>query len=182
MASRTFQFHGESGEVVLLGGTWAAQLRFVLMVERFFPTPRLVIPDSNSLDSILDKLEGRLDRIWLSPEKLVPRQGKAGALFEAASECIAISIGHLSEQGLRESFCQLTTSDENMLRAWRGLIARARCSMHKGAWLVNPRSGAKKRAVSHYYTPGALAMFRSGIKMLAVAGTNEFILDDPPQH
>ncbi len=50
--------------------------------------------------------------------------------------------------------------------------------MHKGAVARNPALGAAQRLSAHLHTLGAHELAEQGVKMLAVAGWNEYAFDD----
>jgi len=84
----------------------------------------------------------------------------------------------MTEDGLRESSIGVVSTDQDALQTWRKIIKSAKSNLRKGAWVLNPVSGARQRDENHYFTEGALAASRGGVKMLAAAGWNQFALDE----
>jgi hypothetical protein len=84
----------------------------------------------------------------------------------------------MTEEGLRESSIGVVATNQDALQTWRKIIKSAKSNLQKGAWVLNPVSGARQRDENHYFTAGALAASRDGVKMLAAAGWNQFELGD----
>jgi hypothetical protein len=82
--------------------------------------------------------------------------------------------GGVTVDGLRESAIGAISTDPEALRTWRRIIKSAKLALLKGAWVVNPISGARTWQPSHHYTTGALGCSGAGMKMLAAAGWNQF--------
>ena len=121
----------------------------------------------------------RVDRVWLCPEGTVdPAETTPEDFAEGKLDCLAVSIGHRDETGLRESALGGATQRHNVLRTWRALIRTAKSEMHKGAVVRNPALGAAQRLPAHLHTLGAHELAEQGVTMLAVAGWNEYAFDD----
>lgn len=174
MAKVSFQFHAAPDELLALASNWAAEHHLRMAVERFFPQARCVVVTGTYLGSAIENLDGVWNRIWFSKVPLVIDHSKDSP-FEP--ECMTLTAGSLMPDGLRESVLGAVSDDIDAIRKWRKVIKSVKSTMLTGAWVLNPATGARQRVEGHYFTEGALALNQSGVKMLAMAGWNEFKLD-----
>lgn len=177
MSKVSLQFHATPDELLALASTWAAEHDLRMAVERFFPKIRFIAVHGTELGSAIQlHLDGVWNRIWFSKTPL-EIDYSTDPPFAGKPECMALVAGNMTPDGLRESALGAVSVDNMALRTWRIVIKAAKCTLLTGAWVLNPATGARQRLAGHYFTEGALALSQSGVKMLAVAGWNEFQLD-----
>ncbi|MCK6576303.1 hypothetical protein L6V77_35085 [Myxococcota bacterium] len=175
MAKVSLQFHAAPDELLALASNWAAEHHLRMVVERFFPQTRCVMVDGTDLGSAIDHLDGVWNRIWFSKTPLVIDYS-TDPPFTDEPECMALVAGNMTSDGLRESAIGAVSGDTAAMRTWRTVIKSAKSTLLSGAWVLNPASGVRQRLDVHYFTQGALALNQGGVKMLAMAGWNEFQL------
>jgi hypothetical protein len=177
MPKVNLQFHGTTTEIEAWASGWAAEHNLCLVLERFFPQKRYVVVADGAIAEAAQKLDGAWDRMWLLREP-VPSDPTTFAPLADGPECLAVTPGCMTEEGLRESSIGVVATNQDALQTWRKIIKSAKSNLQKGAWVLNPVSGARQRDENHYFTAGALAASRDGVKMLAAAGWNQFELGD----
>lgn len=72
----------------------------------------------------------------------------------------------------------LSASADTDLMPWKSLLRKLRQGSHKGASVINPQTGTSTHLPSHRHTSSAHDLATCGVKMLAVAGWNEYLFDD----
>jgi hypothetical protein len=173
-----FQFHVDPDEAWELACRWASEYGLSLAAEQYFPEYRVAAVTLDASECVgTDGLE-RIDRAALSrrPPDL---EGTTTHEFVTRNEdCLYLSIGRYADGTLRESALSGDTDDPDTLRIWRRLIRRARSEMHKGAAARSPHSRSVQRLPNHRHTSGAHALAVRGVRMLAFAGTTEYVFDD----
>lgn len=177
MSKVQIQLHVDPNEAVDLAENWTTMVDAMPVVEQFFPEYRAVAADQGAIRSCAERLE-RIDRVALCSR---PPDLEVASPHEFASrnpDCLFLSIGRMTTEGLRESALGGETTHAVTLKAWRGLVRRARADMHKGAVVENPASGATRAAPAHLHTPGAHSLAQEGLPMLATAGWNRFFFED----
>lgn len=174
MAKISLQFHATKEELLNWTSDWALEHGLGVAVEQFFPEARWRAVKGD-LSLAIEELGGGCDRIWLftGPVEI----GQEAGVVSDEQECMTLTPGRLSSEGLRESALGANSEDKSVLSSWRKILKSAKLAMLEGAWVVNPVSGARVRAKAHYFTKGALELSQAGTRMLASAGWNEFELD-----
>jgi hypothetical protein len=179
MAKISLQFHGDPTELQELAATWAREFNLNMAVEQFFPDYRAIPVVDADLGTVPDSLKVR--RVSFGLEPLDVGASSAHDFMARNPHSLTLTLETPTSEGLRQSALGAMTEDEESLRTWRRVIRKAKASMHKGASVVNPHSGARQQVKDHYYTDGAWRLARSGgIKMLAAAGWNRFEFNGPP--
>jgi hypothetical protein len=177
MTRLSLQFHAAPDEIPRLVGVLAAAHGLRVAVERFFPTTQCIATSADGIAAAIQELGGECDRFWLCAEPLTVDASKDPPLA-GRPECMAVSVGRLTPEGLRESAIGAVSDNRDAVRTWRGVLKDAKKQMSKGAWAVNPASGARVVVPDHFYTDGARALSASGTKMLAAAGWNCFEFEE----
>lgn len=172
MVMISLQFHGDAAELLALAETWAREFNLNMAVEQLFPDYRAIPVADADLRTVPDSLKVR--RVSFGLEPLDVGASTAQDFMARNPDSLTLMLGTPSFEGLRQSALGAVTDDETSLRTWRRVMRKAKASMHKGASVVNPRSGARQHVKDHYYTDGAWRLARSGVKMLAAAGWNRF--------
>jgi len=175
MPKISLAFHAVADELVAWAGEWCREHQLHMVLERFSREPRGVAVDDANIDAAIRDLGG-WNRMWLSPQPLTVAPGKRPPIAGHPHR-LSVYAGELTEGGLRESGLGATTATGPTLQTWRAIVKSAKSKMRKGAWVINPVFGGKSRLKDHYFSEGALALSRSGTKMLAVAGWNEYVFD-----
>ena len=172
-----FHFHAESRELVGLAEGWAARDGLVVAVERFFPDYVVEMVDGAEVASAVVRI-GEVDRVVFGLASLDVRAGSSLEMLDRNPECMALLIGRLGSEGLRESWLHGRAGDEGTQRLWRRIVRRERARMHRGARVRGVNTGIVEPQPSHRHTPGAHALAEQGVTMLALAGGNEYVFDD----
>ena len=81
------------------------------------------------------------------------------------------------ERGFRESSAGLKGEGPEF-DYWKKQLAKFRRTLHKGAYVGNPLTGAGRFYKNVYYTDGAKTEQDRGVKMLACAGSNYYLLGE----
>jgi hypothetical protein len=169
------QFHADPREAVSLGLRWARQHDLRAVLEQFFPVYRAVEPSGD--DPSATGMEV-IDRVALCRADPDLTATTAHEFVSRNPGCLFLSIGSHGDDWLRESALGGVTEEQETLRIWRDLIGKAKSAMHTGATTRNPASGAEETLPRHLHTPGAHELAARGVRILAVAGWNEFKFDD----
>lgn len=154
---------------------FAGDLDLQMGVERFFPDPAQAEVKNGDL-SAARRGVGVIDRAVLSPSRLELDPKGTRDLVEMNPGCLVVQLGKSTSDGLRESLVGANTTDEELLKLWKGLLRRLRRKLKRGATVVNTRTGDRADVAGHCYSDGALRLSEDGIRMLAIAGDNEFLL------
>jgi len=171
------QFHASASELVELAERWAEECGCTLVVERFFPAYRADLADRTG-PLVGDRPDRTVDRLALTD---VPPDLSATSAHDFAVKnprALFLLVGLRSDEGLRESALGGMTEDIALAKIWRRVVRAAKTHMHRGATVSNPQTGAAARAPDHLHTPGAHTLAADGVRMLAIAGWNEFKFDD----
>ena len=96
--------------------------------------------------------------------------------IELNPDALVWETGHISEQGLSESWLWAMTGDERALRRWKQAAAALRSRTLTGAVAVHPGSGARAPMRTHRFSKGAQRAFADGLAMLPAAGNSRVLL------
>jgi hypothetical protein len=91
---------------------------------------------------------------------------------------LVLIVDAVRPDGLRESAFSGETDDPAGLRKFRAFTRAAKSSMHVGATVRNPVSGAFQALPAHRHTAGAHLLAQAGTPMLAAAGWNVYEFAD----
>jgi hypothetical protein len=172
MAKTSLQFHGEPTELLEMAAKWARDHQLSMAVEQFWPDARVVPVPDGDLAAIPESM--RVDRVWLSVKPL-DTYGPADEFADRNPDPLVLTLGKLSPDGLEESMAGAVTDDDAIMRVWRKILRKTRSELHKGAAVVNRRTGNRGEYPHHAYTEGALRLARDGVKMLVFSGNaNEY--------
>ena len=177
MARVHIQFHADPSELFALTGEWARQAGYARVAEQFFPEYRAAkVKDWST--QLADLTLVGLRRVALTPSSPDLNVASEREFGIRNPDALYILVGALTDDGLRQSGLGGTTDDEAILKQWRAITRKAKALMHRGATVVNPDTGDTAPAPHHLHTPGAHALASDGLKMLALAGSNQFAFDD----
>ncbi|AGL19302.1 hypothetical protein [Actinoplanes sp. N902-109] len=99
----------------------------------------------------------------------------ADRFVESNRDLFVVDVGRRTPDTLRESAIRTTASAPAADKVWRWAINRARRSMRRGATVVTAM-GTEGRVPGLYYSEGAAAAARRGVRMRVWAGGNEYRL------
>jgi len=167
------QFHADPAELLSMLPAWTEDLPVHLAAERFFPTYKAIAVKNGDLDRAMSELD-HIDRVLVCLKPVAAPADSSVEFHEMNRGCFLITLGYDVSEGLREGAFSADTDDLAELKAWRKILARAKASMRRGAFAVNPRTGAKQAMRNHYFTEGARTLARQGVPMLAMAGSNRY--------
>jgi hypothetical protein len=176
MTAVQFQFHGEPREMLDTAAEWAERYEFRIAVERFFPSYRILALTSHDVSEACANL-GQIDRLALRRDEFDLTATKTHWFVDRNADSLFMSVEWPSDDGLRESWLEGATQDDELLRTWRRIIRGIKSSMHKGA-SVRGRTGVVAAAPAHRHTVGAHQLAEQGVRMLAGAGGTEYLFDD----
>ena len=174
MTSVQLQFHAIPEEVMEVMVTWAKEFQLHGAVETFDRQVALWSPAS--LQAAAESL-GEPWSIYLNDEPFNADALVSQEIYKAHPGCLIATMAKVRDATLRESAMGAITDDACKLKLWRRLIRRFRSNMNKGAWIVNPITGHRRRLEGHRFTDGARKAQESGVKMLGSAGLTEYVLD-----
>jgi hypothetical protein len=176
MTAVQFQFHGEAREMLDRAAEWAEMNAFRVAVERFFPDYRVLALKSHDVSEAYANL-GQINRLALRRDEFDLTATKTHWFVERNPDSLFLSVEWPSDDGLRESWLEGATQDDDLLRTWRRIIRGIKASMHKGA-SVRGWTGIVAAAPAHRHTAGAHQLAENGVRMLAGAGGTEYLFDD----
>jgi hypothetical protein len=174
LPSVLLQFHATESELVAIGIRWGEKRGLAAAAETFFPTYRA----RTLRDALSREDRERVNRIALCRDPVDLSAPSAHEFVSRNSRCLFLSIGLHDEDGLRESAMSGKTDDSQTLAEWRALGRELKASMHVGATLRNPESGAQQDRPTHRHSAGAHELSQSGTRMLAAAGWVEYNFTD----
>lgn len=172
MAKISLQFHAEPDEIVEFARSWAEGMQLQVAgkeigAEWVEPiAAKDLRPDSPAVAGV--------NLLYLAPAAAVLEASTSEEFHRRSPGALTIHIGERSADALRESFLGAITEKDAELTLWRRIRRQAVDSMRKGAWVVNPLSNARHEYKYHYYTEGAMRLASHGVRMLAIAGWNEY--------
>lgn len=175
MPNVQIQFHADPDEAVALGLGWANRYGLTVVLEHFFPDYRTTVAHEAVTD--LRRL-GRVDRLALCSTKPDLAAATPHEFTKRNSNCLYLSIGRREDGAVRESALGGTTDDPETLRTWRSVVREAKSTMHSGATVRDPATGAVQRMPRHLHTVGAHQLAAEQVRMLAAAGWTEFEFAD----
>lgn len=170
MARISLQFHADPRELVIeLLPRWWEDVPCQVAVEE---SPSSDIRISKSATEALARLksDGVVPyRIFASLDPFVAT-GESPIEFMRANEgFLVVEPGRFRDQELRESVLGSLASRPDSVKAWRGVVRKAKRDLLTGAVLINAR-GDRFDDARHRFTPGALTLAARGVVMLAIAG------------
>jgi hypothetical protein len=172
VAKILLQFHAEPGEIVEFAKSWAEGTQLQVSGEGIGAewvepiAAKDLRPDSPAFAGV--------NLLHLTPAAAVLEASTSEEFHRHSPGALTIHIGKRSADALRESFLGAITEKDAELALWRRIRRQAAGSMHKGVWVVNPISNARHEYKNHYYTEGAMRLASQGVRMLPIAGWNEY--------
>jgi len=176
MTSIHLQFHAAPDEAVLLALSWSRRWGMFPVLESAGSNDdaRLITP--SELDE--PRTAAGLFRVAMCSRIPVLAEYSANEFPLRNPDCLFLVLGQLSDKGLPESALSGATEDPDVLKKWRAVKRVAKSSMHVGATVRNPKTGAEALLPAQRHTLGAHALAETGTRMLAIAGWNEYHFDD----
>jgi hypothetical protein len=177
MSTISLQFHADRAEIVSWVKSWAHEFELRVAVEFFFPEYRVEVLGVGEGDAWLSSLR-ESNRISLSLTEFDLTATSTLNFRETNPNILVITPGRQSETELRETMLSAGANDAATLRIWRKIRNEVKASLLSGSELFTPGTGARSRSKTHLYSPGARDLARRGVHLLAVAGWNEYLLDE----
>jgi hypothetical protein len=175
MAGVQLQFHAEASEMIELAARWAETYGLQLAAEQYFPDYRVVVLQTRDSKEARARLDG-VDRIAIGPGDFDLTATTAHQFVTRNTDCLYLDVESPTNYGLRESAIGGATENVDLVRTWRRMIRAMKKPMHKGAVV---RSWAAALTLpAHMHSPGAHVLAARGVRMLAVAGGNDYVFDD----
>ena len=179
MTHFTLALHATREELVALAQGWIDSHRVHASIERFFPQ---YSPASVALGADLETAIAASEPV----RRVCLRRGgefDVGATNEIEhlgrnTDSFVFVLEPLTEDGLRATALTGRMGDEQELRWWVGLAREAASEMGRGAWAIEPGTGAREFIPDHMHTAGARELAASGVPMLAATGGALFEFDD----
>lgn len=85
---------------------------------------------------------------------------------------LVLDIGHLSEQGLGESWLACRTENPDALKKWRHIAKHLRANTRAGVTGISRQNGVAAFYRSHRYSQGAKDLEEAGTPILPCQGSN----------
>ena len=174
MTHFTLPLHALREELIALTAGWAEEHELHVALERFFPTYSAVaIPGGDRLEVAVAAFDpvrrmclrrGPFDIAPISAQQFLVRN----------PDCLVMVLEPVTDDGLRATAVTSRMADVELLRWWISLVRAAAIAMHRGAWAIDPGSGARQEVPEHFYTEGARELWVEGVPMLAANGTAVF--------
>ncbi len=176
MTAVQLQFHAEAREMIDIAFEWAQRYGFRLAAEEYFPDYRAVqLTKGRRGDGETFR---QVRRIALGRREFDLAGSTTHQFVTRNEDCLSLSIHWPTKEGLRELSLGGVTEQVDLLKSWRRMIREAKASMHKGAVIHGRLSGITSPVPAHRHTAGAHELAERGVRMLAVAGGNEYRFDD----
>ena len=128
----------------------------------------------NITDDLDEKAVNELDMVFVSKKAITPAE-TYNDFIKAQDNNLQLSIGKEKDGKLFESSLSVTAVDE-IDPDWKKIINKLKRSMNRGAWVKNPKTGAREYYKKHMYTDNAKKLYENGIAICPVAGWNEYEL------
>lgn len=171
------QFHADAREMIDRAVDWARTHDLSIAAEEFFPAYRAFGLLDQDVARELPSFE-RIDRLALKGGRFDLTATTAQQFVSMNEGSLFLSIDWPTKDGVRESALGGVTNDPELLRTWRLIINDFKRSAHRGAVIRAAFSAATSPVATHLHTVGAHELAQQGTKMLAAAGSNEYIFDD----
>ncbi|MEU3621371.1 hypothetical protein [Amycolatopsis coloradensis] len=119
-----------------------------------------------------------VDRLSLSLHSIDSSAVSSFDFMQRNPDVLVISPGSRSEDFLRESDMAVMTDDASSLATWKTVMKKARGLMIRGnVSIFNPVLDMQGYPKKGYYSAAARELAKSGTRMLASAGWNEYKID-----
>ena len=126
----------------------------------------------NINDDLDEKAVNELDMVFVS-KKAITSAETYNDFIKAQDNNLQLSIGKEKDDKLFESGLSVTSVDE-IDPDWKKIINKLKRSMNRGAWVKNPKTGAREFYKDHMYTDNAKLLYKNGITICPIAGWNEY--------
>jgi hypothetical protein len=119
-----------------------------------------------------------LKEVAFTPQKVTATAASIEELRQTNPEVLVLEIGHLTTNGLKESWLWSMCNDPVASKRWNSVAAKIRRHTKSGMRAVNPRTGGVAEQKSLRFTRGAQIAYHSGTPLLSFVGFA--ILQPPP--
>ena len=168
MKSMQTQFHAANSDL----------LKFILeMISKKYYVCGIRLFDFeivNISDDLNEKAVNEFDMVFVSKNAFT-KADTYEDFVKAQDNNLQLSIGKEKDGKLFESSLSVTAVDE-IDPDWKKIINKLKRSMNRGAWVKNPKTGAREYYKKHMYTDNAKKLYENGIAICPVAGWNEYEL------
>jgi hypothetical protein len=179
MTHFTLPLHARREELIALAQGWADEHGVHVSLERFFPhySPASVALGGDLAAAIASSEPVRRVCLRRGGEFDIAATNEIEHLSRNPGSFVFV-LEPLTEDGLRATAITGRMADERELRWWVGLARDAAAGMGRGAWAIEPGTGAREFIPDHLHTAGAQELAASGVPMLGATGGALFEFDD----
>lgn len=167
MADISIQFYATESEISEWLKSWLADDDLTLIAMRFQPFC-LTTVSASEIDKILRDPTMRRLMVFAS---VVSLTAKGKSEFEAANgDGLVLDVGHLSKEGLSESWLACRTENVRSLEKWRQVARDLKSKTNRGITAINRQSGASAFYKSGRFSRGAAELEATGTSMIPIQG------------
>lgn len=175
MGKVNVQFHAVPSEIFEFVEYCSKEHELEAVLMQFYPEFKIICINYYDFNSRLLELE-KIDQICLCNTKPYILVNSPYDFLTNNPNCLSITIGVFDDQSLRQSFLSGQTDNTELLTIWKKIVKKLNSITSAGVWVENPHTGVKAFYNRFRYTSNAKELFNDGIRMLPVAGWNQFIL------
>jgi hypothetical protein len=176
MSKIGLQFHALPEEIILFAEESANLFNLQVVAIKLFPKYSVFKVDNNDLKGILRR-EGTIDQICFRNADINMSANSGFEFMKNNPDCLVMNIGKYSENCIRESSLSAITEDSGILKMWKSIVKNLDRHLIKGAWVLGPNAGSKEYLKNQRYTGTVKALAAKGMKLLPVAGNNEYVIE-----
>lgn len=177
MARFNLQLFALPDELINHVGNWQREYGLTAVAMQFFPAYKAI---RSSADVRADAAQlVKVHRIALGYGDPDMTAKTPYEFMVRNPDWLAVDIGDLSADGIRESVVGARTDEPRALKAWRAIVKKLKSETKSGLWGFNPSTTDRHFYKAWRYTNAAGERARQGLKLLPVGGVVVFRIDEP---
>lgn len=179
MSAINVYFHALPEEQLKILHQWLSIHRDVLVVVMYWLDEFKLIElgSITSFDEVFET-HGIPRRIGLGFESPNTEVESAYEFMRDNLNWVLWDIGEMNSERLKESQFSASTDNSTHGKTWTSLATQIKKATTAGMWVINPQTGTKQFYKQCRFSPGAASFFKSGKKLIAVAGWNYYEIDE----
>jgi hypothetical protein len=163
------QFHATPDEIAGWLREWIECEQLYLVALTFSPFQSKVVELDKVQSTVKDQAIKRLS-LLIRESDLTPKY--QSDFDDRHSDQLVLDVGHLTPEGLRESWMACRTNSAEAFTIWKRIAKDIRAKTEPGVTATDIETGASAFYKSHRYTDGAKALENRGVVMLPIQGMN----------
>lgn len=147
----------------------------IVLVEQ----PGLVISIVSSESDLCASRFSKVVQAAIFREPIRPNFESWSRFLDANPNGLILTVGHLDERVLGESWLSAQSSSEEVMKEWRKVANKVKRETTAGGWVTDSKNNISVFYKDIRYTGGALKLFDEGFQIAALGGKYLVLLRDP---